>query len=154
MSPCLSLVRSVRTVAKSVSLSCPSVCPSICVNISVRLRLDRFPCNSVLGIFLRMCRDSHTWLKLSKITGHVIWRPNYDLLLPTPWNRHTGALFGRNGIRLLARPSFRPPTGRISLKFYVENFVKICREGPNLVHIGQKKGTLYMSIRAKIFSGY
>ena len=53
----------------------------------------------------------------------------------------------RNGIKLLVRPSVRPSasispaaTGPIYVKFRIGDFffLEICREVPNLVHIGGK----------------
>jgi hypothetical protein len=106
---------------------------------------------------MKMCRGSQTWLKLSKIIGHVTWRPNYVLLLPAPWNRHTGALFGWNGIRLLARPSFCP---RVSARLLLEEFPWNFMLGTTWKSVekvqiwftsDKKYRTLYVSLRAKLY---
>jgi hypothetical protein len=38
------------------------------------------------------------------------------------------------------------PTGRISVKFFIGDFIKICEDNPKLVKIGQKYQQTYMKI--------
>jgi len=104
-------------------------------------------------------------LKPGKIIWHFTWRSNYVLLLSAKFNQHKSALVEWNCMRLLVRPFVCLSVRRFSVRSLVcssvclyvsarlhldrftrnlkKDFVKICREIPNLVKMVQKYRALY-----------
>ena len=88
------------------------------------------------------------WLQSGKNVVHFTRRTWYVLLLQATLNRHKRDLFDCNSMALLVRPPVRIharlPLDTYTWKMIMESSMKIFREIPNLVKVGQKHRALYM----------
>jgi hypothetical protein len=104
------------------------------IYVYARLPLKGVSWNVILG---------RTWIS-GKNIGFCAQTPKHILLLPETWKGHKSDLFERHDIRLFVRIT-AAATG-FPLKFIPENFMKICRDIPNLVKTGSKHRDLYITL--------
>jgi hypothetical protein len=104
---------------------------------------------------MKICPRSPRSVKIGQKYRTLYVKAQYVLLLPVTLHHHKSTHFGWYRIRLLARSCVRglstcisaANNGWIYVKFDTGAFMKICREIPNLVKIGQKYRTLCMTTK-------
>jgi hypothetical protein len=74
-----------------------SVRPSVSPQMPARFSLEGFTWYLILMTSVKICLDIPGFVEF----GHLIWSPNYVLLLTVALNRHTGFVFKWHFIRLL-----------------------------------------------------
>ena len=129
---------------------------------SERHCISNFEAVRIIYVYARFPLKGVPWnviLGRTRISGKNIGfyarRPRHILLLPETWKGHKSDLFERHDIRLFVH-IIAAATG-FPLKFIPENFMKICRDIPNVVKTGWKHRDLYITLHvilllAKIIS--